>query len=77
MSRRFVIRMLIAWNITVRMYLILIGEVMARATPMQLRGIAEHEDETGLIVLIVLSVAAFASLVAIVLELSTLKGLSA
>ena len=77
MSRRFVIRMLIAWNITVRMYLILIGEVMARATPTQLRGIAEHEDETGLIVLIVLSVAAFASLVAIVLELSTLKGLSA
>lgn len=71
-----VARLLIGWNGAVWSYLFLIGWLMARATPAQVRGIAEQEDETGLLVLVVLSTAALASLVAIVLELSTVKGLS-
>ena len=68
-------RLLIAWNTAVWSYLLLIGWLMTRATPSQARRIAEHEDNTGLIVLVVLSVAALASLVSIVMELSTIKGL--
>jgi uncharacterized membrane protein len=68
-------RLLIAWNVAIWMYLILISWLMAHASPEQVRGIAEQEDETGLMVLVVLSTAAIASLVAIVLELSTIKGL--
>jgi uncharacterized membrane protein len=71
-----VTRLLIAWNFAIWSYLILIGWLMARATPEQVRGIAEKEDETGLIVLAVLSVAAVASIVAIVAELATIKGTS-
>jgi uncharacterized membrane protein len=70
-----VTRLLIAWNVAIWMYLILIGWLMTHATPAQVRGIAEQEDETGLMVLVVLSTAAIVSLVAIVLELSTIKGM--
>jgi uncharacterized membrane protein len=71
-----VTRLLIAWDVAIWLYLILIGWLMAHASPEQIRGIAEREDETGLMVLVVLSTAAIASLLAIVLELTTIKGLS-
>jgi uncharacterized membrane protein len=69
-----VTRLLIGWDIAVWSYLLLMGWLMARATREQVRSIAEREDETGLLVLVVLSAAALASLVAIVMELSTSKG---
>jgi uncharacterized membrane protein len=72
-----VTRLLIGWNIATWCYLGLMGWVMTHATSQQVRGIAEKEDEAALILLTVLSTAAFASLVAIVLELTTIKGLSA
>jgi uncharacterized membrane protein len=68
-------RVLIGWDIAVWSYLLLMGWLMARATREQVRSIAEREDETGLLVLVVLSTAALASLVAIVMVLSTSKGM--
>jgi len=72
---QMVTRLLVGWNTAVWSYLVLMGWLMTRATREQVRSIAEREDETGLIVLVVLSAAALASLVAIVMELSTVKGL--
>lgn len=72
---QMVTRVLIGWNTAVWSYLLLMGWLMTRATREQVRGIAEREDETGLLVLVVLSAAALASLVAIVMELSTSNGL--
>lgn len=68
-------RLLVGWNAAVWFYLVLMAWLMARASSDQVRLIAEQEDETGPLVLIVLSAAAFASLGAIVVELSTVKGL--
>lgn len=68
-----VTRVLIGWDIAVWSYLLLMGWLMSRASREQVRAIAEREDETGLLVLVVLSAAALASLVAIVMELSTSK----
>ncbi|HTA64909.1 MAG TPA: DUF1345 domain-containing protein [Xanthomonadaceae bacterium] len=73
---QLVTRLLLGWNAAVWPYLLLIGWLMARATPVQVRRIAEQEDNMGLFVLAFFSVAAVASLVAIVMELSTVKGLS-
>lgn len=70
-----VTRVLIGWDIAVWLYLLLMGWLMTRASRAQVRAIAEREDETGLLVLVVLSAAAVASLVAIVMELSTSKGI--
>jgi uncharacterized membrane protein len=68
-------RVLIGWDVAVWSYLLLMGWLMARATREQVRSIAEREDETGLLVLVVLSTAALASLVAIVMVLSTSRGM--
>jgi uncharacterized membrane protein len=73
---QLVTRLLLGWNAAVWPYLLLMGWLMARATPAQVRRIAEQEDNTGLFVLAFYSVAAVASLVAIVMELSTVKGLA-
>ncbi len=73
---QLVTRLLVGWNTAVWMYLVLIAWLMMRSTPEQVRRIAEQEDETGAVVLVVLSAAAFASLVAIVMELSKAKGLA-
>jgi uncharacterized membrane protein len=66
-----VTRLLVGWDTAVWLYLLLMGWMMSRASAAQVCGIAEQEDETGALVLAVLSCAALASLVAIVAELST------
>jgi uncharacterized membrane protein len=71
-----VTRLLVGWNSAVWAYLLFMAWLMTRATSQKVRQIAEQEDETGPFVLAFFSVAAIASLVAIVMELSTVKGLS-
>jgi len=67
---------LIGWNVTVWFYLCLMGWLMMRASPTKVRNIAEQEDKSGVVILTIMSISAVVSLAAIVLELSTLKGLS-
>lgn len=71
------IRGLAGWNIAVWLYLILITRLMVKANLTQVRKIAQQEYPSRLAELVVISLAAFASLAAIILELTTLKGLSA
>jgi len=72
---QLVTRLLLGWNTAIWLYLLFMGWLMARATHEQVRKIAEQEDNTGFFVLAFFSTAAIASLVAIVMELSTVKGL--
>lgn len=67
---------LIGWNVTVWFYLCLMGWLMMRASPAKVRSIADQEDKSGVVILTIMSISAVVSLAAIVLELSTLKGLS-
>jgi uncharacterized membrane protein len=69
-------RMLIAWNTGVLLYLVMVGVMMARASPEQMRWRAKLEDEGQLTILALVIVAAVASLVAIVAELSQAKEMS-
>lgn len=71
-----VVRTLIGWNITVWLYLILMGLLMFRATHVKVRRIAEQEDQGAVVILAIMSIAAIVSLAAIVLELPTVKGLA-
>lgn len=68
-------RVLVGWNVTVWLYLVLIGWLMVRASHDKVRQIAEQEDEGAGILLVIMSVAATVSLAAIVLELSTARNL--
>lgn len=70
-----VTRGLIGWNMTVWSYLSLMAWLMMRANHVRVRNIAEQEDKSGVVILSIMSIAAIVSLAAIVLELSTLKGL--
>ena len=72
-----VTRALTGWNAAVWSYLCLMGWMMLRATPAQARSIAEQEDESAVAVLVILSIAAAISLLAIVVELAATKQLSA
>jgi uncharacterized membrane protein len=63
-------RLLIGWNAIAWPYMIMIWTVMLRADPGQVKKRAEVEDEGAYLVLATICVAAAASLVAIVLELS-------
>jgi uncharacterized membrane protein len=69
-----VTRALTGWNVAVWSYLGLMGWLMARASHARVREIAEQEDEGAVAVLAILSITATISLVAIILELATLKG---
>ncbi len=69
-------RALIGWNVSVWIYLVLIGWLMARASAFKVKSIAEREDQSALLILTVMTLAATASIAAIILELSTLKGLN-
>lgn len=71
-----VTRALIGWNVTVWSYLTLMGWLMMRANHARVRRIAEQEEKNAAVILAVMSVAAIASLAAIILELSTVKDLS-
>jgi uncharacterized membrane protein len=71
-----VTRALIGWNVTVWFYLCLMGWLMTRASHVRVRHIAEQEDKSAVVILAIMSFAAIVSIAAIVLELSTIKGLS-
>lgn len=71
-----VMRGLIGWNVTVWLYLCLMGWLMMRANHARVRNIAEQEDKSAVVILAVMSIAAIVSIAAIILELSTVKGLS-
>lgn len=72
-----VTRALFGWNVGVWAYLVLMGWLMMRANNHRVRKMAQQEDENAVTVLAVLSVSAALSLVAIVFELSGMKGLPA
>jgi uncharacterized membrane protein len=63
-------RILIGWNAMTWLYMILIWEVMLRSDSGQLKRVAEVEDEGAYVVLATICIAAAASLVTIVFELS-------
>ncbi|WP_175104733.1 DUF1345 domain-containing protein [Pararobbsia alpina] len=67
-------RALIGWNIAVYIYLILVMAEMAPGmSPAEVQRIAEREDESAAASLAVFSLAAIASVVAIIFELATAK----
>jgi uncharacterized membrane protein len=68
-------RILIGWNVTIWLYLLQMAVVLKTSTRERVREIAEREDGSAVVVLTVLSIAASLSLVAIVVELATAKGL--
>lgn len=68
-------RPLFAWDIGMWLYLVLIWTLMMRASPEDVQRVAEREDEGATAVLAIITAAAIASLVAIVVELSAAKGL--
>lgn len=68
---RSVTQVLVAWNIMVWSYLSLMGWLMLRADHARVIKIANQEDEHGATILALFSLATVASLVAIVLELSS------
>jgi len=70
-----VTRLLLGWNAAVWSYVALMGWLMARANVERVRGHAEREDPSAAVVLALMSVAAIASLAAIVIELASVKDL--
>jgi uncharacterized membrane protein len=75
-SWQIITRILTAWNVAVWANLVQMGWLMATAGPKRVQAIAEREDDSAVTVLTILSIAATLSLVAIVLELTSAKGLS-
>ncbi|KMQ80729.1 putative transmembrane protein [Candidatus Burkholderia pumila] len=71
------VRALIGWDTAVWLYLVLIWIQMATAQQSNVQALAEREDENAAAVLMIVSVAAIASLVAIVAELANAKNLGA
>jgi uncharacterized membrane protein len=63
-------RTLAGWNVLAWGYVLLMGWMMLRANPDKVRAIAEVEDEGAALVLVIMSIAAAASLAAIVLQLA-------
>jgi len=74
-SMSLLTRCLVAWNVAVWLYLILMLELMIRANHVQVCKIAQQEDKSALVVLSIMSVAAVASLAAIIFELLSVKEL--
>jgi len=68
-------RGLIGWDSTVWLYLVLIWIRMASAKQDKVQELAEREDENAGMVLLIISLAAVASLIAIVFELAAAKNL--
>ncbi|QRY82168.1 DUF1345 domain-containing protein [Pseudomonas sp. PDNC002] len=64
-------RVLVGWNCMAWLYVLLIGWLALRADPEQVKRIAGIEDETAEAVLVLIIVAALASLGAIIVELAT------
>ncbi|MCU6435735.1 DUF1345 domain-containing protein [Undibacterium sp. Jales W-56] len=74
-SMDWMTRALIGWNVGVWMYLLLIGWLMTCANHESVNKIAMQEDESAVAVLVILSLSATASLVAIVFQLANMKGM--
>lgn len=72
----YLLRVLFGWNIAVWSYLLFMFWLMMRATSAEVAQLAEQEDEADWAIIVIMSIAATASLVAIVLELGTLKELA-
>lgn len=70
-----VTRGLIGWNVTVWLYLCLMGWLMVRANPAKVRKIAEQEDKSAVAILAIMSLASIASFSAIIFELTSIKDL--
>jgi uncharacterized membrane protein len=70
-------RALLGWDCCMWLYLLLIWIGMAKASPQEVQRVAEREDEGATAVLTILTTAAVASLAAIVIELSSAKGIGA
>jgi len=64
-------RVLLGWNCMAWLYVLLIGWLALRAAPSEVRRLAEIEDENAEAVLVLVTVAAVASLGAIVVELAS------
>lgn len=71
-----VTRTLVGWNTVVWSYLSLMGWLMMRASQARVRKIAEQEDKSAVKILAIMSLAAVASLVAIIYELASLTDAS-
>ena len=69
-------RLLLCWNASVCLYLVLAGLMMAQSTPDTIRRRALHQDDGRKTVLVLVVLTASASLLAIVDELSVVKHLS-
>ena len=69
-------RFLLGWNVAVWSYLFLMVWLMTNATAAKVSLLAEQEDKAYLAIIAIMSIAATASLVAIVLELTSLKELT-
>jgi len=72
-----VTRALLGWNVGVWLFLVLIGALMVRADHEHLRRSAVAQAEGAAFVLTLVILAAVASIVAIVIELSAVKGAGA
>jgi uncharacterized membrane protein len=72
---RDVTRALIAWNITVLVYLVLSAVMMARSTQEAIRRQARFRDEGRLFILVLACFIACASIAAIVVELGPVKNM--
>lgn len=72
-----VTRSLLGWNVGVWLFLLLVGVLMARADHDHLRRSAIAQAEGAALVLTLVILAAVASIVAIVIELSAVKGAGA
>jgi uncharacterized membrane protein len=68
-----IVRGLVGWDTAVWLYLVLIWIKMALAGQQQAQELAEREDESAASVLVIVSLAALASVVAIVVELAAVK----
>ncbi len=68
-------KVIVGWNAAVWFYLCLIVSIMMHASHAKVKCIAEQEDKAAVLILAILSLAAVASLVAIVFELSGVKEL--
>lgn len=68
-------RLLGAWDIAVWTYLLTIGWMMMRSDDGKVKEMAARQDERSSVILVMLCVAALASLVAIISQLSALKDL--
>ncbi len=70
---RWVTRALIGWNLAVWLYLLLVAALMLRADHDRLHRVALAQAESALTVLVVVVLAAIASLAGVVVELSAAK----